>query len=534
MHLLIVLLFLSVPLISGLPSVSPDTGAGSQAVERRQEPVPVPLGRTDLGTRDDMQSYQSTECQVGLWNGVDENRNSVYGEYNTEWQGLPFEGVPENECINVEDLNPGLVRTIRSFAVTGYCECEFFKDKDCLLENGKFSAYNRKDGALYKSDNDNILGSFKCRKTNNWEKFQNCSLASYPDDTKTGLGLTLEQKYFDPITGKTACAPLGMLSPFKKLKVKSCSCLFFPNTACDGAVDNIDPIREKPPVVDDIIRVGNNGTVTFRDIPTDKVMQSFTCYLPFELMPALQPRSIEHADGPRIQKRRLPPGRSVPDASWWGHYDTRDCRLGVWEDVEFNHNSPQDHVNWQGMPLGLEPHDMSQPNGYENNCVNMGMLHERLKKSVSSFVVAGYCECEFYDTENCPPEAGIFTGYNRADSSLAQHGNNDNIDSFRCWQTNHFDQFNNCTIAFSDGRDKNLDVTLFKPDFDRDSAFAACVSLPEQDELRQVKINGCSCTFYNSGDCSGANFPAGNGGTVEKLTDRPIGSYRCELPYGYF
>ncbi|KAF3919694.1 hypothetical protein ABW20_dc0106164 [Dactylellina cionopaga] len=167
--------------------------------------------------------------------------------------------------------------------------------------------------------------------------------------------------------------------------------------------------------------------------------------------------------------------------------------------------------------------------------------------SISAFRVSGYCECEFFDSQNC--ENSLFKAFNRVDSDLASHGpHNDRIESIMCRWEKHPEYFNYCRLDFED-EDKNKhwkhDVLFGGTDaFDTQTGYSPCRNLrtydgnvadPNPVKLKIIEVHGCTCSFYTSDNCSGDEiFWAGNAGSVkrEEKNNNDVRSYRCFLPWG--
>ncbi|KAK6538586.1 hypothetical protein TWF694_010164 [Orbilia ellipsospora] len=106
----------------------------------------------------------NSACQLGIWQNGDKKGWS--------WEGYPFgtDPIPSNTtedsiCFNIKDLSPDLPNQVSSYAVTGYCECDFFKYENCLQDGYSFTAFNRADMQLWEhGPDDNTLQSIRCTK----------------------------------------------------------------------------------------------------------------------------------------------------------------------------------------------------------------------------------------------------------------------------------------------------------------------------------------------------------------------------------
>ncbi|KAF3197549.1 hypothetical protein TWF679_003116 [Orbilia oligospora] len=261
----------------------------------------------------------------------------------------------------------------------------------------------------------------------------------------------------------------------------------------------------------------------------------------------------------------LPPGSTATDGSADLTFYGAECKMGLYEGSFRNQGGPVDTgpgARWEGYPLGsrfIGPEPLVFP---DNKCVNIRDLHPALPNQISAYIVTGYCECRFYDHEGCPnePGQGGFSAYNREDAALWNNGPDDNtLESFSCWKTNHFGDFNFCSIKFADnpstaiGRPVSpLDLLKPKPPgqvidrrYTRDDMTESptrfegetdCQRMPEGITLNYYKINGCSCRFYRSENCEndGYSFTDGNPGKTERIygLQQDLKSYRCRAPFG--
>ncbi|KAK6340073.1 hypothetical protein TWF730_001846 [Orbilia blumenaviensis] len=104
-----------------------------------------PLGAPDLNP--------FTGNAIAYWDHIRDNRNSL-----------------SNQCVNLMDLNTDLPGMLSSYRTTGYCECEFFAEENCVQESTRFAAYNREDREMWKNGkaNDDAIKSIKCRYAESW------------------------------------------------------------------------------------------------------------------------------------------------------------------------------------------------------------------------------------------------------------------------------------------------------------------------------------------------------------------------------
>ncbi|KAF3909713.1 hypothetical protein AA313_de0209034 [Arthrobotrys entomopaga] len=128
--------------------------------------LPNLLGRPGVtsGTPLNYDIPPNSACQLGLW----QNNNKE----GASWEGYPFgtDPIPANTtedsiCFNIKDLNSNLPDEVSSYALTGYCECDFFKMENCPQVGYSFTAFNRADMELGEhGPDDNTLQSIRCTK----------------------------------------------------------------------------------------------------------------------------------------------------------------------------------------------------------------------------------------------------------------------------------------------------------------------------------------------------------------------------------
>ncbi|KAK6342885.1 hypothetical protein TWF718_008265 [Orbilia javanica] len=221
-----------------------------------------------------------------------------------------------------------------------------------------------------------------------------------------------------------------------------------------------------------------------------------------------------------------------------------ECKLGVWTRGFNNNMGPTDRKfkdiligYWGARPASYTacyPFGIKEPGA----CINLGFPDQ-----ASSFVVTGYCECEFFDHDNC--EGGLFKAFNRADGSLKTNGpDNDRINSVRCVPTKQLDRWQGGQVKFyaagKYGRDMVIDEILpTMPEWNALGGFSGCRVMPPEVEaaggVHKVKINGVSCMFFDNWGCKHpAMFWEGSMGRVERNSglDGQVRSYRCFAPWG--
>ncbi|KAF3151012.1 hypothetical protein TWF594_008228 [Orbilia oligospora] len=226
----------------------------------------------------------------------------------------------------------------------------------------------------------------------------------------------------------------------------------------------------------------------------------------------------------------------------------------------------EDEERWIGWPLG---NDTYRYNG-ENKCQNFKDLHKSLPNQVSSYSVTGYCECEFFDDENC--QNTKFRAFNRADDTLKEHGNNDLLESYKCWKEMHISNSVTCFVFYGpqglrgrlaekinkshlDGADISrigdgyVMATLPNSRMFVDGPGSAlkCYRMEPNILVESIVVRGCSCVFYLDDDCSmplsnsfTGKYGIGNAGwdskavvgDLDRASFNSLRSFTCAPPYG--
>ncbi|KAK6335939.1 hypothetical protein TWF730_003315 [Orbilia blumenaviensis] len=243
------------------------------------------------------------------------------------------------------------------------------------------------------------------------------------------------------------------------------------------------------------------------------------------------------------------------------HGDGPTCVLSLFASARGNR---EDEERWVGWPLG------STKIGFkgENRCTNFKDLNNKLPNRVSSYQVTGYCECEFYDKENC--EDSKFRAFNREDDSLRNNGNNDLLESYKCWTEMHLDLFTSCVVYYgprdlwgeispqlgflkSKAEDVKLSLPyvmnnigrdgISPPDSNGRSDRYNCFKIDRSaDPVESILVKGCTCEFFLDENCTArledsiaGFFEIGNAGWDMRRASRDfriINSYSCRPPYG--
>ncbi|KAK6540900.1 hypothetical protein TWF694_008284 [Orbilia ellipsospora] len=221
-------------------------------------------------------------------------------------------------------------------------------------------------------------------------------------------------------------------------------------------------------------------------------------------------------------------------------YGGPDCSLGLWAGTDEN-RFESGLAKWQGNPL------KTYNETFDHTCINIKDLNPSFATDTpSSFILTGFCECEFKDALDCGPGNG-FLAYNRADGNVDYHGSHPS--SFRCYHQVHADQFDHCDVTLyeKDTSTKSYAFQLDLEDFDQDTGSTKCQPF---DPLNIVEwgITGCSCVLFTSSDCTGLDkFPVSDletkgraaisGGNAGKELyylngNITVQSYQCYLPIG--
>ncbi|KAK6532921.1 hypothetical protein TWF281_007093 [Arthrobotrys megalospora] len=232
--------------------------------------------------------------------------------------------------------------------------------------------------------------------------------------------------------------------------------------------------------------------------------------------------------------------------SGWMAFTGPECKIGIWTNGINNERSPGDRVTGNVLDLFLpapaRPYQAcfpfrQRPSG---ECFN---VDDNLKNQVSSFIVTGYCECEFFDDDNC--QNTMFSAFNRADASLKTNGpHNDRVNSMKCWESKQLERFQMGTLTFyrpgKHGREIARDtIDPAAPEWNDVGGFSGCRVLAPEIEANggphKVKINGVSCMFFDNYECrQPAMFWEGSAGLAfrDSKLDGKVKSYRCFAPWG--
>ncbi|KAF3917224.1 hypothetical protein ABW20_dc0109341 [Dactylellina cionopaga] len=254
---------------------------------------------------------------------------------------------------------------------------------------------------------------------------------------------------------------------------------------------------------------------------------------------------------PSATKSAILPPASTPLLSFYNY----TCQLGLYQNGMRNSKG----ARWEGYPLG-DP--TGNPMGYllgypdhgfqidpllNNHCVNLKDLNPNLPGQLSSFQLTGWCECEFFENEDCLPESTRFSAYNRGDGSLWEHGPDDNrIRSYKCWYTKHRKLFKDCMVRVTASNDLHTgpDKRRKMPDYHALRMDAGklekCNAVHTRDgfDAEELVISGCSCNLYETDNCEISIEMRGDSGDTRidlqagKYRDRPFKSYMCFYPFG--
>ncbi|KAF3192839.1 hypothetical protein TWF225_011629 [Orbilia oligospora] len=267
----------------------------------------------------------------------------------------------------------------------------------------------------------------------------------------------------------------------------------------------------------------------------------------FLLLLASTPTTALPASGPDPPVQARPPGGSVDHLNAY-------CQMSLWQ------HGPGQGASWTGWPLSSSPGSISGFNfdaNLNNQCVNLFELNPSgLAGELSSYIVTGWCECEFFARVECLHS--LFSAYNRRDDTLWERKPDvDNmVQSYRCWYTQREQDFDWCTVSWQgvkpdsfkmiDGRKQ---VVWEKgprwQDVIEKKEIGKCQSLPgrnkeEWQAISSVVINGCTCNLYSDEGCQGDGLGSfGNAGSVivkdsfsPLFFEQGIRSYMCFHPVG--
>ncbi|KAK6340391.1 hypothetical protein TWF730_002150 [Orbilia blumenaviensis] len=250
-----------------------------------------------------------------------------------------------------------------------------------------------------------------------------------------------------------------------------------------------------------------------------------------------------------------PPVQARPPSGTVDHLNAY-CQMSLYND---GHRSGE---SWSGWPLSYSIDDKDVFNydaGLNNQCVNIFELNPRLTNAISSFVVTGWCECEFFGRLEC--QEPLFAAFNREDGSLwdrksGYYNPDDTIESYRCWYTQREQDFDFCTVTW-----QGVDPWSFREvhqakqvvwetgprwqDVIERRDIGECRTLPDKDSeewqaISSIVINGCTCNLYSEENCVGEGLGSfGNSGNVIVKDDfspvffeKGIKSYMCFFPVG--
>ncbi|KAK6522969.1 hypothetical protein TWF281_002396 [Arthrobotrys megalospora] len=241
-------------------------------------------------------------CELGLWEHGDTLGSSWIGwplgrpdkqNANMYWDNLrDNRNGFTNQCANLKDLN-NLAKKLSSYKVSGYCECEFFAEEDCIQESTRFSAYNRYDAGImiHGKDNNDAIQSIRCRYSEGW--------GGIPGFTV----LMIDRK-----TPKPDGSPLRSWSegPYRSSEIKKCikvghpdaeagnflvtdvtvghaTCYFYLDPDCGERMGiDIDPHPLRP-----LFTLASVGKVDWADSDTGdnwgKRIRSFKCYAGYNI-----------------------------------------------------------------------------------------------------------------------------------------------------------------------------------------------------------------------------------------------------------
>ncbi|KAK6504194.1 hypothetical protein TWF506_002400 [Arthrobotrys conoides] len=233
--------------------VSPPLSTGSD-----KPALPEPMGPL---------AFYQKECELGMFDTLPGSNG---------WLGQPLgeRDFQPGACLKIDDLRQGLGNKISAYAVTGYCECEFFDDDSCHI--GLFSAFNRADLSLRSNGpHDNMIESVRCKKTDHIDNFVSGSIyfqggsvrgpynsGEKAFTTELNLEIKKEQLYTD-------CIPISGGFPIRYYRINGVTCDFFGGASCT-----------------DFKFTAGHGGKADKKYPTNspEYLKSFKCYPPYGIM----------------------------------------------------------------------------------------------------------------------------------------------------------------------------------------------------------------------------------------------------------
>ncbi|KAJ6257701.1 hypothetical protein Dda_7489 [Drechslerella dactyloides] len=253
---------------------------------------------------------------------------------------------------------------------------------------------------------------------------------------------------------------------------------------------------------------------------------------------------IKRGDTPPL----VPPGSNTADPATFISFYEPACSLGLWSERLRNDDMRKygwkQDAQWEGHPFG----DNFPP----DQCVNVKDLQSNLDNSITAYRVTGYCECTFFDKQDC--DGPLFAAFNREDGALDKNGpDNDRISSFKCSPRNGYDVFQEGQVKLSYYGGTGLDVNITKNDIAlwKEEPYGelvgishtVCYNMPEGFKLSTYWLRGVTCRFYKSSGCPREDMTSqvGNAGVqgwrryLERLSltrSFEPKSFRCFLPFG--
>ncbi|KAK6504235.1 hypothetical protein TWF506_002441 [Arthrobotrys conoides] len=314
----------SVQNLEGRQIVPSFKGIGKIYSKYQSEPLPQPTANTLPEVRDPdhkpwaprlsgpdhtkEEDFNGRECKVGLYkNAWFRNTEPGYGWKPYErWEGYPLgrwgdQIQKEENCFDVNDLNPELNNQIRYAVITGHCGCQFYSKPGCADDSLLFSGHDV-DGEV-PSKAWLKTASFRCRNNNHIDDFDRCTVTLtnggdlYEPHGKYNLyfnlvdGYTQTQFWYQDLSydkesiiqDKQAGGSLCWATDTKEKQDKDrmgqwirygnatgCSCSIYQERTCTGPV-----LRE----------VGGYGTDFQYDWPSTEYVQpgSVRCWPPYGL-----------------------------------------------------------------------------------------------------------------------------------------------------------------------------------------------------------------------------------------------------------
>ncbi|KAK6505618.1 hypothetical protein TWF481_007511 [Arthrobotrys musiformis] len=332
-----------------------------------------------------------------------------------------------------------------------------------------------------------------------------------------------------------------------------------------ATTQEFDPVPNSAPELDNYVPgLEARGVVPiFRGI--GEKVRSFTLANPASVPTGLVEPPVPEPSGPGWA-----PPLEGEDRTKEEDFNGRECKVGLYKHPWFRNTEPgygwKSYTRWEGYPLGRSGSLLQK----QQRCWNIADVKPDLLDEIRYSVTTGHCDCKFYTKPDCQEH---FLGYSRHDSSGELPRDAwAKIESFRCLNNDHYDDFEYCHVTLTNGGDAhepngkyNLYFNLLdgyselqfwyqELYFDRDTIRADKAAggsrcwAPDPPErqrregwgqyIRYANASGCSCSIYQNDDCTGEVLREVGGYGTDVQFNWPStpyiqpGSVRCWTPYG--